>query len=398
MSRDFLRLALILGLATAVGLFAVDMYLPALPTIGASLHASPASVQMSLMVFFITVGLFQILFGAISDVIGRNAPMCAGLVIFGLGSIGCAVAWSMESLIAFRFVQAFGACAGMVLPRAMIRALHTGPEATRLMSLIMLVTSISPMLAPLLGSLILTLATWHMLFWVIAVAALAALILVATQLGETHLAAARARSVRDAFAAYRPLLGDSSFIGLSVVGALGSAAFFVYLANAAFVLIGHYGLSPFGFSLCFALNAGSLIGFSQFTARLTERFGLRRVILFSATGFATATVLLTCYLVAGTEQLWPLIVALFIGYGFLGLLMPSVTVLALANHGPRAGAASALMGSLQMIVGAAAMGSTGWLGDGRPVSMVAGIAICSTLALAVIRLVLRRTAPEPETA
>jgi DHA1 family bicyclomycin/chloramphenicol resistance-like MFS transporter len=210
MSRDVLRLALILGLATAVGLFAVDMYLPALPTIGASLKADPAAVQMSLMVFFITVGLFQIVFGAVSDVVGRKGPFYAGLAVFALGSVGCALASSMSALIAFRIVQAFGACAGMVLPRAMIRDLHTGPDATRLMSLLMLVTSISPMLAPLVGSLILGLASWRVLFWVIAVAAVAALVLVATQLEETRPAAQQERSWGRAFGAYRLSNGTQS--------------------------------------------------------------------------------------------------------------------------------------------------------------------------------------------
>lgn len=161
MPRSIARLAILLGLITAVGPFAIDIYLPALPTLGASLQASPAAVQMSLTVFFVIVGVCQLFYGPISDVFGRKPPIYAGLVIFAVGSIGCALAPTIETLIAFRALQAFGACAGMVIPRAIVRDLYTGHEAARLMALLMLVMSVSPILAPLAGSLIISLWSWR---------------------------------------------------------------------------------------------------------------------------------------------------------------------------------------------------------------------------------------------
>ena len=140
--NHYLRLAVVLGLITAVGPFAVDMYLPALPTIGASLNASTAGVQASLMSFFIVFGVCQLFYGPLADIFGRKLPIYGGLVLFTIGSIGCALSPDIETLIAFRVVQAFGSCAGMVVPRAIVRDLHTGHEATRLMSMLLLVMSV----------------------------------------------------------------------------------------------------------------------------------------------------------------------------------------------------------------------------------------------------------------
>src|SRR6476620_3353443 len=141
MQTRFLRNAITLGLLSAIGPFAIDMYLPALPAIGRSLQADTSAVQMSLTAFFIALSLGQSLYGPLSDMIGRKAPLYLGLGLFSVGSVGCALAPTISVLIAFRFVQGLGACAGMVIPRAIVRHLHTGIDATRLMSLLMLVFS-----------------------------------------------------------------------------------------------------------------------------------------------------------------------------------------------------------------------------------------------------------------
>jgi hypothetical protein len=134
MLSSFTRNALVLGLLSAVGPFAIDMYLPALPAIAADLHASTAATQMTLIAFFVSFGLCQIVYGPLSDVYGRKIPLYGGLTLFILGAIGCALSPTIGWLIAFRFLQGIGAAMG-VIPRAIIRDLHTGAEATRLMSL-----------------------------------------------------------------------------------------------------------------------------------------------------------------------------------------------------------------------------------------------------------------------
>ena len=149
MKTSFFGTALVLGLLSAIGPFAIDMYLPALPSIGQSLGASMGAVQASLMAFFISLGVGQIIYGPVSDMLGRKKPLYFGLVLFALGSVGCALAPDIETLVVLRFIQGLGACAGMVIPRAVVRDLHTGHDAARLMSLLMLVFSVSPILAPL---------------------------------------------------------------------------------------------------------------------------------------------------------------------------------------------------------------------------------------------------------
>lgn len=182
----FFRMALILGLLSAIGPFAIDMYLPALPAIGAALRADVGAVQWSLTAFFLALGVGQLVYGPVSDMVGRRPPLFFGLGLFTLASVGCALATDVHTLVLLRFVQGLGAAAGMVIPRAVVRDLHTGTEAARLMSLLMLVFSVSPLLAPLVGSGVIALAGWRGVFWVVAVAALAGLVLVQRALHETR--------------------------------------------------------------------------------------------------------------------------------------------------------------------------------------------------------------------
>ena len=387
----FVRMAVVLGLITAVGPFAIDMYLPALPSIGSALHASPALVQMTLTVFFITLGVCQLVYGPLADIVGRKPPIYAGLAIFTLGSVGCAFASGIGSLIFFRMLQSLGACAGMVVPRAVVRDLHTGHDATRLMSLLMLVVSISPILAPLTGSAIIAGFGWRGVFWALTLAAAIAAILALTQLPETLAEHHRADSSwRGAFSGYLRLMTDPFFLGLTLVGAFGVSSFFVYLANASFVIIGHYGLSPTVFSLCFALNAASFFGFSQLTARLSARYGLAAVIRNASVGFALSMIGATLVFALGSDSLPLMMAFLFIGYGFLGLVLPPSAVLSLEEYGNIAGTASALMGALQFVVGAAIMAVSAVFTGGHPKPMVYAIAACAVVTLLLALRTLRQ--------
>jgi len=393
MNHRFYRLAVVLGLITAVGPFAVDSYLPALPSIGGALHASPAAVQMSLTAFFITLGVCQLVYGPLADMVGRKPPIYAGLAIFTVGSIGCAFAPTINVLIAFRVLQAVGACAGMVIPRAIVRDLHTGHQATRLMSLLMLVMSVSPILAPLTGSFIIAAFGWRGVFWALTIAAAIAFVLALTQLSETREAHHRAGSTwTSAFAAYGKLLLDPTFIGLSLTGAFGISSFFVYLANASFVIVNHYGLTPMMFSLCFALNAAAFFGVSQLTGRLTARYGLPRVVRVAVSGFAASMSVLAALFIAGVDSLPVMMVFLFIGYGFLGLVLPTTGVLALEHHGAIAGTASALLGALQFVVGAAVMALSGVFANGLATPMVIGVAGCAVVAFGIALRTVREVA------
>ncbi|RQO34656.1 Bcr/CflA family drug resistance efflux transporter [Herminiimonas sp. KBW02] len=390
MNTPFLKNALVLGLLSAIGPFAIDMYLPALPSIGQTLGVSMSAVQASLMAFFISLGIGQIIYGPISDMVGRKPPLYFGLALFAVCSVGCAIAPDIETLIVLRFLQGLGASAGMVIPRAVVRDLHTGNDAARLMSLLMLVFSVSPILAPLSGSLLIELWGWRSVFWAVTVAAVLALILMATSQPETRPPEQRVdSSVRSALSGYVFLLRDPHFHGLVFIGAFGISSFFAYLANSSFILIDHYGLTPRQYSIAFAANAASFIGVSQFTGRLSARFGLVPVVKVAVAAYALVMTALLVVNLMGIERLDVMLVMLFIGFGFLGLVIPTTTVLALEEHGTIAGTASALMGTLQFVTGAAVMAVTGLFVDGTARPMVAGIAVCALLAWFISWLTLR---------
>lgn len=390
MSKSIAHLALLLGLITAVGPFAIDSYLPALPTLGVSLHASPAAVQMSLTVFFMIIGVCQLFYGPISDVYGRKPPIYAGLVIFAVGSVGCALAPTIEVLIGFRAVQAFGACAGMVIPRAIVRDLYTGHEAAKLMALLMLVMSVSPILAPLAGSLVISLWSWREVFIALAVVSVACLVMTRVQLPETHPAERRlGKTLGNSFASYGALLRDPVFTGLAVVSGFGLATFFVFIGSAPFVYIEHYGLTPTQFSLGFAVNAASFFAMSQLTASLSARFGLAPVIRWSVMAVATVMVVLAVTTL-WIDSLALMMTLLFVGFGFLGLLLPAAGVLSMEDHGAVAGSASALLGAIQMITAAVSMSLVGLYADHTPAPMLIGIALCAVAALLTVLWTLRR--------
>jgi DHA1 family bicyclomycin/chloramphenicol resistance-like MFS transporter len=397
MKPGFLRAALVLGLLQAMGPFAIDMYLPALPSIGQSLGASVDAVQASLMAFFVALAVGQLLYGPVSDMVGRKLPLYFGLGLFALASVGCAMATDIRMLIAFRFVQGLGACACFAIPRAVVRDLHTGIDAARLMTLLMLVFSVSPIVAPMAGSFVNQWFGWRGIFWAVAGVALVGIVMTATVLAETRPPHKRVGSgLRNALRAYRMLLGDGRFVALVGVGAFGVASFHAYLAGSSFALIDHYGLTSREYSLAFSVNAFSFIGAAQFTSRLGARYGLRTVVRYAAAGYASAmTLLLACYLV-GIDRLEVLVVLLFIGYGFLGLVIPSTSVLALDRHGANAGTASALIGTCQFVFGAIVIALGGLFTDGTAMPMVASIGCCALLSMGLAWLTLG-SGGQPET-
>jgi DHA1 family bicyclomycin/chloramphenicol resistance-like MFS transporter len=250
--------------------------------------------------------------------------------------------------------------------------------------------SVSPILAPLTGSAVIAFFGWRGVFWALTVAAAVALGLATFGLEETRPPEARRGSTwGGSFRTYLQLMLDVEFVGLTAVGAFGLATFLAYLGSASFVLIDHYGLTPSEFSLCFSLNAASFFGFSQLTGRLTQRYGLPSVIRVAASGLALAMVIEAALVLAGFDHLPVLIAGLFIGYGFLGLVLPTTMVMSLEHHGAVAGTASALSGALQMLIGAAVMAVGGLFGNGTAQPMIATIAACGVIAWVIALAVLR---------
>ena len=384
MSPSPLRHALVLGLLTAIGPSGIDMYLPALPAIASGLGASPQAAQASLMAFYLALGAGQLVAGPLSDQWGRRPPVLAGLGLFMAASAGCALAPDLHWLVAFRLLQGLGACAGMVTPRAVVRDLHAGAEATRLLSLLMTVYTVSPILAPLAGSVVAGAWGWRAVFWVLAAVGATGIALVTFALPESRpLHARQASGFGPALRGYALLLRDRRFLAPALLASTSLAAFFVYVANSSFVFTRHHGLSSRTYALLFALNAlGFVVGTAvgpRFTARVGVARSLRTAVALQA---ASVGVLAVC-LALGVDSLALLVLLLAIAFGLNSLVVPSCFVLAMQHHPQHAGSASALIGAFNFAGGAAAMAMAAPFMDGRPGSMVAAILACCAAALAI---------------
>jgi DHA1 family bicyclomycin/chloramphenicol resistance-like MFS transporter len=394
MNRDILKMALVLGSLSWIGPFAIDMYLPAMPMIADDLGASVAAAQATLTAFFVSFGLCQLVYGPASDVFGRKPPLYFGLVVFGAASVGCALAPTIGWLIAMRFIQGLGAAAVMSIPRAVVRDCYTGTDATRLMSTIMLVISVSPMFAPLLGSAVIAPFGWRAVFAAVAVATLLGLLMSRFGLRETLPASRRTSfDFGRMLAAFGVLLRDPHYMGLTMIGGMGMASFFAFLATSSFLYMDYYGLTSFQYSIAFALNAFGFFAASQMAATLGARFGALSVIRWAVGGYALSACVLFTLVMLGLGTFPVLVGGLFFTYGFLGLVLPTAMVLALEDHGPIAGTAAALGGTLQMGLGAVAMAVIGAVFNNSPVPLVIAIASCALVALAVSFFALK-TAPE----
>jgi len=394
MQIGYVRSAIVLGLLAAVGPFAIDLYLPAVGEIVSDLQTEDAAVHMTFTVYFIAFGLAQLIYGPLADRFGRKPPVFLGLAVFMLGSFLCATAADVSALTLGRFVQALGAAAPMVIVRAVVRDLHTGTQATRLMALIMLVFSVSPMLAPLTGSLIIEFGSWRLIFVALGVIALAAVLQMALLLPETLPQDQRARI--DPTAMLRSalyLLRDARFLGLNLIGGFSLASFFVFIAAAPLVYMTQYELTPMGFSLVFALNAVGFFASSQFAATLGQRFGMARVALLAVCGFAAATSLLAVLVWSGIDDLPVLMALFFIGNTCLGQVIAPVMVMALEEHGEHAGMASSLGGTFQMVAGGVMILVCSPFFDRTALPLTGAVAACALIALVLALLTLR---PEPQ--
>ena len=393
MNAQLVRAAIVLGLLSVIGPLSIDMYLPALPAIGRDLNASVGAVQQSLMAFMLAFAVGQLVYGPLSDMFGRKPPLYAGIGIFLAGTVGAALAPSIEWLVFFRFVQGMGACAPMSLPRAIVRDQYTGAPAAQLMSLIMLVFSISPILAPLTGSFVIQFGDWRLLFWVMSAVGALSLVLLVFGLKETRPKEARLESgLGAALGAYWKLARDFRFVGLSLIGAFGMASFMAFLGNSSFIYIEHYGLTPTQYSLAFSVNAVSFFAVSQATGFLVGKFGLNRVVRVAVTGYASSMVLLLALYLAGFDSIWVMGVMMFVAFGFLGLVLPSTGVLAMEEQGEVAGSASALLGTIQMVVAVGVMGIVGAFFNGTAMPVVIGFAICAVASGIITMLTLQKGA------
>ncbi|TDO98835.1 multidrug effflux MFS transporter [Marinomonas balearica] len=388
----FYKVAIILGLLSAIGPFAIDMYLPALPKIGQTFMVGIQDVQLSLTAFLIAQGVSQLFYGPISDKVGRKPPLYVGMGIFLLATIGCVYAASLEMLIAFRFLQGIGAAAGIVVARAIVRDLYRGIDATKMMSLLMLVFGVSPILAPLVGSSVIALSGWRTVFVIIAICAALGLILIYFGLNESY-----SREKREAvphqgstLGSYLVLLKDSQYMGIVLASSFALANFFVFLANSPFVLIEHYQLTETQYGLAFGLNAAVFFCSAQMNARLCQKFGIENIIK-GGIWVSTLTMATMAFgYLAGLDSLFFFMGLYMIASASVALVIPTTSIMAMENHGHIAGTASALLGTLQIAVGPTFVALLGPYMDSEPLPMILAMTFCSLISLIFVMITLTR--------
>ncbi|MSO70173.1 MAG: Bcr/CflA family multidrug efflux MFS transporter [Alphaproteobacteria bacterium] len=377
---------------------AIDMYLPALPKIEQHFGSDETSVQLTLAVFFLGFALGQAFYGPFADRFGRKPPLYFGLILFIAASIACAFAPSVEVLIALRFVQALGACANGVIARAMVRDLYEPREAVRIFSLLTLVFGAAPVLAPLIGGYILLWHGWREIFIALSVFGFVSLVAVIWRLPESRPKdAVRSLRLGSVLLTYGELLTHRDYMGCVLVGGFSLGGLFAYISGSPFVIIELYGVAPEDYGWLFGANALGLVLAAQVNARLVHHFRPQAILLWGIIVQAVAGGLLVIQGATGAAGLYGVAVPLFIYVSCIGLTMANATALAMAPFAAFAGAASALLGTIQF--GLAAIMSTlvGTIHDDSSLPMAIVIAGCSAISLSFYRglVARRRTATAP---
>jgi DHA1 family bicyclomycin/chloramphenicol resistance-like MFS transporter len=394
--RKRLDIVVILGTLMAFAPMAIDMYLPALPTIAQDFGAEATRVQLTLAAFFLGFALGQAFYGPFADRFGRKPPLYFGLALFFTSSIACAYAPSVEVLIALRFVQALGACANGVVARAMVRDLYEPRDAVRIFSMLTLVFGAAPVLAPLIGGYILLWYGWREIFIALAVFGFVSLVAAVWRLPESRPAdAVRSLRLGSVLRTYGELLTHREYLGAVLVGGFSLAGLFAYISGSPFVIIELYGVAPEHYGWLFGANALGLVLASQVNARFARHYRPQAVLLWGIAVQALAGALLVIQGTTGAAGLYGVAVPLFVYVTCIGFVMSNATALAMAPFAAFAGAASALLGTIQFGLAAASSTLVGTIHDGSALPMASVIAGCGLLSLTLYRgLVARRREPE----
>ena len=383
------RTILILGALSAFGPLAIDFYLPAFPAMAAAFGTDEKHVQMTLAAYFLGLSLGQLAYGPVADRFGRRIPLLVGVTLFTLASLACAFAPSLDWLIAARFVQALGGCAGMVISRAVVSDKCDAVGSAKVFSQLMLVMGLAPILAPMLGGLLVNLHGWQSIF--IALTAFSALSALAVAMGlpESLPANQPRQPLSGALRQYGRLLADKVFLGHALTGGVAIAGMFAYIAGSPFVFIKLYGVPPEHFGWLFGLNAAGFILVAQLNARLLSKRGPAFLLARAVWVYLAAGLTLLAVSTLHTEQLWPLLIPLFICIASLGCIIPNAAACAMSGQGARAGSASAMLGCLQFSVAAGAAALVGVLHDGTAMPMAMVISLCGILVVSVAMLTRR---------
>src|SRR5687767_2911817 len=376
---------LLLGLLTTIVPFSIDMYLPGFPDIAQSMNVTSAKVALSLSSFFVGIGLGQLLYGPLLDRFGRKKPLYAGLLLYFICSIGCAYTVSIESLIILRFIQAIGACSASIAATAMVRDLFPPEENAKIFSVLILVLSVSPMLAPTIGGYMSAAFGWQSIFVLLTVLGVLISLGVFFFLPESK-AADKNFSLKPPaiIKNYLFVIKEPHFIFFAFIGALGFASLFTYIASSPAVFMEHFSLTQKQYGILFAVLASGLILASQINTVLLRRFKSERIILTAVIFQNSIGVLLFLVSFLQLDNFWLIVSLLFFYLSTIGMVMPNATALAMKPFEKNAGSASALLGFIQMGLGALATVVIGLLNIKTVLPMAMSMLACSVLSLSLI--------------
>jgi DHA1 family bicyclomycin/chloramphenicol resistance-like MFS transporter len=357
------------------------MYLPAFQALEADLHARSGSAQLTLATWILGLSFGQLIQGALADRLGRRVPLMLGTAIYTLATAGCAMAPTIGWLATWRFVAALGGSASMIVPRAIVRDVSEGHEAARLMSRLILILGAAPILAPSLGGVVLHFLSWRAIFWIMAGYGAVGLTLTVVLLPDT-LAPARRMTmhVGTMLARYAHIATERIFITHTLMLSAASFSLFAYLSGSPTAFITYYHMSPAQFAILFGAIAATYILCSQLNILLTRRLGLDRTLHVISSAYLGLAALLFGLASTGAGGIVALASVLAVTQGMIGFISPTGTVGALTRHAAHAGSASAVMGTLQFMIGCSSGFLIAAFTDGTPMPM-AGLMLAGACGL-----------------
>ena len=379
------RLIIILGAIAALGPLSIDTYLAAFPEISKDLHTEINYVSLSLTAYFIGIAIGQLINGPLLDRYGRKKPLLFGLSIYVLASIACSFSTSIEMLVALRFTMALGGSVGMVATRAVIRDNCEHNDIARAFSALILVMGLAPILAPMLGGIILQSFGWRPIFWFLGAYALLIALAVLFLLRESKEAdSSVSLNPISVLKNYWALLSDQRFLLYALAGCAGMAAMFTYISASPFVVREVLAMDEIYFGWIFGGNALGYIAASQLNRLLLQRLDIKVLSKRIALLFGFTGLLLLIVVLGGISNPLVFLITQFFFLSMLGFINPNMQALALEPFPKQAGAASALVGGLRMLMGTIASGTVALWHDGSALPMASLLALCGLALIGIL--------------
>ena len=346
---------ILIAVLAAMGPLSTDVFLPGLPAMATELHSSVAQMQLSMTTAFLGLALGQIVIGPWSDQVGRRKPVIISMIGFAVASFGCSMATSLESLLAWRFVQGFCGTGGIVLSRAMAGDMYRGQDLAKFMALLMLINSVVPIGGPVLGGVIISLYDWHRVFDLLMVVGLVLALMSLWKLPETLSVEHRLTGgIATSLKSMGSLWQQKVFRGYLLAQGFASMALFGYISSSPFILQEMYGLSSLMYSICFGIGSATLGVVAQISARVNQRYDVRTQILFGIKmGAVIGILLMIAAVIKPTHPIYMILLLILITAS-CGFTLPMSFVGAMNVQKGNAGSASGLLGVISFLAGAVA--------------------------------------------